>query len=362
MKQLKLKDLTKENTRELIKEYNINECEVTLKDNSKILVWCWDSDLDTLFDDLVITVGQTVNKEKEFNFDDNYNPVGLNYNDYIETLELIQDGVTYYVSVYCAYNGVGAENALAIFNRIEKTMEDFQKLKERNELARQMLERDDLDFVSRREWEKELCNVFDALYRQAKLFQSYQNDNHYYKAQPVKNDDGFTPHEIDVNKAWQYTLTTILNKEFYGIIEADSMYDAKKKLLEEFGVNDSRFIRCITFVPMIISSNLIIINNPVKINISDSEINKILTELMLKEIDKGNQPVMYTIRTKQGITYHGYNSIPRGVGRPMSANWVNYLAENVINEKFDNLDKYNVFPITLMSSELDLLREKESLT
>ena len=113
-----LSNLTKDNTRELVQRYQINETSVTLEDNSEILVWCWDGDLDTLFDDSDITVGKIFNREKEFNFDENYNPVGLEYNDYIETLELLQDGLFYYFPVYCAYNGVGAENAIAIFNKL----------------------------------------------------------------------------------------------------------------------------------------------------------------------------------------------------------------------------------------------------
>lgn len=116
MKKLNLKNITEENTKEICEEYQINACEVVLENGEVIKVWCCDGDFESLLIDSDIEVGNTYNREKEFNFNDDYEPVGLDYNDYIETIELIQNGVSYYFPVYCAFNGVGAEDALAIFN------------------------------------------------------------------------------------------------------------------------------------------------------------------------------------------------------------------------------------------------------
>ena len=83
-------------------------------------LWCYDCDLEELFTDYGIRVGKVINFEKEFNFDeDTYEPVGLDYNDYIETVELKQYGKTYLCRAYCAHNGVGADYAFALFD-IEK--------------------------------------------------------------------------------------------------------------------------------------------------------------------------------------------------------------------------------------------------
>ena len=115
---LNLKNLKNENIKDICKEYNINVCEVMLNDE-EIEAWCHDGDLEDLFIASDIKIGNAFNKAKIFNFDDDYEPVGLEYNDYIETIELIQDGISYYFPVYCAYNGYGAEDAIAILNPVE---------------------------------------------------------------------------------------------------------------------------------------------------------------------------------------------------------------------------------------------------
>lgn len=116
MAKLILKNITEENTKEICKEYQINACEVFLDNDETITVWCCDGDLDDLLIKSNIKIGNRYNKEKTFDYDDDYEPVGLDYNDYIETVELIQDGISYYYPIYCAYNGSGAEDAIAIYN------------------------------------------------------------------------------------------------------------------------------------------------------------------------------------------------------------------------------------------------------
>ena len=78
-------------------------------------LWCYDDDLAQLFTDNGIGIGKVVDFEKEFNFDDNYEPLGIEYGDYLETVELHQNGKTYLCKTYCAYNGDSADYAFALF-------------------------------------------------------------------------------------------------------------------------------------------------------------------------------------------------------------------------------------------------------
>ena len=100
----------------IIKEYNI-----CVDDNTTDFeLWCYDEDLAELFNGFGIGVGKVVGFEKEFNFDDDYQPAGLCYGDYIETVELHQNGHIYECRVYCAHNGVGADYAFALFDMEKK--------------------------------------------------------------------------------------------------------------------------------------------------------------------------------------------------------------------------------------------------
>ena len=101
---------------EIIKEYTICTYDV---DDGDLEVWCYDDDLATRFSDFGIGIGKTVHMAKQFNFNDDYEPVGLDYDDYIETVELHQNGNTYLCKTYCANNGCGADYAFALFD-IEK--------------------------------------------------------------------------------------------------------------------------------------------------------------------------------------------------------------------------------------------------
>lgn len=102
----------------IIDEYTINAVKITIDDH-KIEVWCYDEDLAQLFNDSGIGIGKVTELNKVFNFNDDYEPVGIDYGDYIETVELHQNENTYLCRAYCAYNGVGADYAFALFD-IEK--------------------------------------------------------------------------------------------------------------------------------------------------------------------------------------------------------------------------------------------------
>lgn len=106
----------------VIDEYTINATRIKVDDH-EIEVWCYDDDLATLFDDFGINIGKVVHCENVFDYDeDTYEPVGLNYGDYIETVELHQYEKTYLCKAYCAHNGCGADYAFALFDikRIER--------------------------------------------------------------------------------------------------------------------------------------------------------------------------------------------------------------------------------------------------
>lgn len=113
---LRLDDLNKEMVQAICDESQINVCTVETEDGDEIEVWCWDSDLEDLFDESDIEVLGFTDEERVFDHNDDYEPVGLHYGDYIRTAILMQDGVEYRVKEYCAFNGVGAENALAIMS------------------------------------------------------------------------------------------------------------------------------------------------------------------------------------------------------------------------------------------------------
>lgn len=102
----------------IIKDYNINAVTMDI-DGHEVELWCYDDDCAELFSDYSIGLGRTIDFAKKFDFDVDYQPVGLDYGDYIETTELKQNGNTYLCKVYCAHNGVGADYAFALFD-IEK--------------------------------------------------------------------------------------------------------------------------------------------------------------------------------------------------------------------------------------------------
>ena len=100
---------------DLTSAFNINFNHINMGDK-RIEVWCNDDDLENLFNTYQIEIGKVIHTSKEFKYDeDTYEPIGLSYGDFIETVELKQNGKTFLCDAYCAYNGCGAEYAFALF-------------------------------------------------------------------------------------------------------------------------------------------------------------------------------------------------------------------------------------------------------
>lgn len=118
----------------LIEEYTLCVDRRDIKGH-EIELWCYDDDLTRLFTDSGIGIGKSTDVKKEFKYDEDYEPIGLEYGDYIETVELHQNGNTYLVPVYCAYNGSGADYAFAIFEA-EKEEKKIYAIRVTETLAR----------------------------------------------------------------------------------------------------------------------------------------------------------------------------------------------------------------------------------
>lgn len=103
---LNLSDLS--NLAKLEREYNL------CVSNSH---YCYDGDLEELFNDSNIDIKETIIKAKEFNYDeDTYEPIGCMYGDYLETIILEQNGKEYLCQTFVENNGCGADYALALKN------------------------------------------------------------------------------------------------------------------------------------------------------------------------------------------------------------------------------------------------------
>lgn len=101
---------------DIVWKYRIDTiCSIKIGD-SRIETWCLDGNLEQLFADFGIEVGKVIHAVKKFDYDEvTYEPIGLNYGDLIETVELHQNGETYLCDAYCVNNGCGAEYAFALF-------------------------------------------------------------------------------------------------------------------------------------------------------------------------------------------------------------------------------------------------------
>lgn len=109
MGKLNLSDLS--NLPQLANEYNL------CFSNSH---YCYDGDLEQLFDDSNINEKGCILKAKEFKYDeDTYEPIGSNYGDYLETVILEQDGKEYLCQAFVENNGCGADYAFALENITE---------------------------------------------------------------------------------------------------------------------------------------------------------------------------------------------------------------------------------------------------
>ena len=63
---------------DLVEDYTLATDTIEIDDHT-IELWCYDDDLATLFDDNGIGVGRSFNVEKVFNYNEDYEPVGLDY-------------------------------------------------------------------------------------------------------------------------------------------------------------------------------------------------------------------------------------------------------------------------------------------
>lgn len=98
---LNLANVTEEIMEKLQAEYNL--C------GSDEGYYCCDADMEEMLDDSNIALGERIDIKHDFDYDDNYEPIGFNYGDYLYTQELIQNGITYLCKVYGAYNGCGVD-------------------------------------------------------------------------------------------------------------------------------------------------------------------------------------------------------------------------------------------------------------
>lgn len=80
-----------------------------------VTCFCYDDDLARFFKDAGITLGMSHNVRKKFEVDQDGEVVGLKHGDYIEQLELKQNGNTYLVPVYCCWNGCSLDYGIALY-------------------------------------------------------------------------------------------------------------------------------------------------------------------------------------------------------------------------------------------------------
>lgn len=98
----------KENINQLVDRYNL-----CVANNHFLL----DSDLEELFYNSNIKVGRTLHKEKDYRFSIGDGClVGCEDGDYLETIELIQDGKSYLCKAFSDECGCGLDYTLALLN------------------------------------------------------------------------------------------------------------------------------------------------------------------------------------------------------------------------------------------------------
>lgn len=84
--------------------------------------YLYDGDLEELFDDSNITVGEVVNKALDWEYDDDCFLVGCSEGDYLETVELFQNGKKYICQAFAEDCGCGIDYMLAL-NNVRKVKE-----------------------------------------------------------------------------------------------------------------------------------------------------------------------------------------------------------------------------------------------
>lgn len=78
--------------------------------------YLFDGDLEELFCDSDITVGKTLHKAKEWKYAEDGWLEGCKDGDYLETIELIQNGNTYLCQAFSDKCGDGLDYMLALLN------------------------------------------------------------------------------------------------------------------------------------------------------------------------------------------------------------------------------------------------------
>lgn len=106
MEKLNLENVNK-NIRELSEEYNL------CYNNNHYL---FDGDLEDLFYDSKIKVGNVLYKAKDWEYDEDCYLTGCEDGDYLETIELIQNGKTYLCQAFSDCCGDGLDYMLALHN------------------------------------------------------------------------------------------------------------------------------------------------------------------------------------------------------------------------------------------------------
>lgn len=97
----------KENINQLVGEYNL------CVNNNHYL---FDGDLEELFSDSNIAIGNITHKAKDWTYDEDGWLIGCKDGDYLETVELIQDGKSYLCQAFADDFGDGLDYALALYN------------------------------------------------------------------------------------------------------------------------------------------------------------------------------------------------------------------------------------------------------
>ena len=115
-----------------------------------------DGDLEDLFCDSDIEIGETIYKAKDWEYDEDGWLIGCEDGDYIETIELIQDGKTYLCQVFSDRCGDGLDYTLALLN-ISKSEKNVDRVIyiEDDDCCIEM----DMDFIK----EEIKSQVFDKL-------------------------------------------------------------------------------------------------------------------------------------------------------------------------------------------------------
>ena len=99
---------------------NVNENLAQLAEDFNLCVnnnhYLFDGDLETLFSESNIVVGETIHKAKDWTYNEDGWLTGCKDGDYLETIELTQNGNTYLCQAFSDCCGDGLDYTLALTN------------------------------------------------------------------------------------------------------------------------------------------------------------------------------------------------------------------------------------------------------